>query len=192
MKKKSIILAIAVISVFIFNVDLFSQDKNYFASLIGGISFPVGDFSFGYKPGFNIEGRVGVKTSGLLGIGIDVSYNKFSLRQTNWIASGGENMVLSLKGLMLFKNFISVSKVVPYATIAAGVKMSKSLTMKTIWGSSYTSEFYNTFAVDLGGGVSFKTSKDLEIDLETKLNSSFDNPVRIFSVNFKAGMNYNF
>lgn len=185
-------MAIFVIMLFIFNAISFSQDKNYFASLIGGISFPVGDFSYGYKPGFNIEGRVGVKTSRRLGLGIDVSYNAFSLRQTSWIASGGDNVVLSIKGLMLFKNFNSVSKIVPYATIAAGVNMSKSSTIKTILGNSYSYEFYNTFAVDLGGGVSFKTSKDLEIDLESKLNSSFDNPVKIFSVNFKAGVNYNF
>lgn len=34
---------------------------------------------------FNIEGRVGVKTSKQLGLGIDISYNTFSLRQTSWI-----------------------------------------------------------------------------------------------------------
>ena len=93
---------------------------------------------------------------------------------------------------MIFKEFNSASKVAPYATIAAGVNMNKSLSVKTIWGNIYSTDFYNSLAVDVGGGVSFKASKDFEIDLESKLNSSFDNPVKIFSVNFKAGINYSF
>ena len=192
MKKKIIVMATFVIVLFIFNTISFSQDKNYFASLIGGISFPVGDFSYGYKSGFNVEGRMGVKTSEHFAVGMDVSYNTFSLKQSYGVYSGGRNIILSIKGLMVFKEFNSASKVVPYATIAAGVNMNKRLSGKTIWGNINSTDFYNSFAVDIGGGVSFKTSKDLEIDLESKLNSSFDNPVRIFSVNFKAGLNYHF
>ncbi len=192
MKKKIIVMATLVVTIFFFNINSFSQSKEYFGSLIGGISLPVGDFSYAYSPGFSIEGRLGVITSEHSGVGMDVSYNTFSLRESHGVLNGGQNIILSIKGLILFKNFNSVSKIVPYATIAAGVNMSKSSTIQTILGSSYSYSFYNTFAVDLGGGVSFKTSKDLEIDLESKLNSSFDNPVRIFSVNFKTGINYNF
>jgi len=192
MKKKIIVTATLLITVFLFNTNLFSQDKKYFAGLIGGISLPVGNFSYGYNPGFNLEGRAGLKTSEHFAVGIDVSYNIFSLKQSYGVLSGGQNIILSIKGLMLFKEFSRVSKVVPYATIAAGVNMNKSLNVRTIWGNINSTDFYNSFALDVGGGVSFKTSKDLEIDLESKLNSSFDNPVKIFSVNFKAGINYNF
>jgi len=192
MEKKIIVMAVLIITVLFLNTSSFSQDKKYFAALIGGISLPVGNFSYSYKPGFNIEGRVGVKTSEHFGLGVDVSYNTFSLKQGYGVLSGGRNIILSIKGLMMFKEFNSFSKAVPYATIAAGVNMNKRLSAKTIWGNIYSTDFYNSFAIDIGGGVSFKASEDFEIDLESKLNSSFDNPVKIFSVNFKAGINYNF
>jgi len=192
MKKKIIVMATLLITVFLFNTNSFSQDKKYFAGLIGGISLPIGNFSYGYMPGINIEGRVGVKTSEHFAFGLDVSYHIFSLSQIYGVLSGGQNIILSIKGLMLFKEFTKVSKVVPYATIAAGVNMNKRLSANTIWGNIYSTDFYNSIALDVGAGVSFRASKDLEIDLESKLNSSFDNPVKIISVNFKAGINYNY
>ena len=192
MKKKIIVIATLIITVFILNTSSFSQGKKYFAGLIGGISLPVGNFSYGYNPGFNIEGRAGVKTSEHFGVGMDVSYNTFPIKQKYGVLSGGQTIILSIKGLIVFKEFNSVSNVVPYATIAAGVNMNKRLSGETIWGNIYSSDFYNSFSVDIGGGISFKTSKDLEIDLESKINSSFDNPVNIFLVNFRAGINYNF
>ena len=192
MKKKIIVMATSLITVFLFNTNSFSQDKKYFAELIGGISLPVGNLSYSYKPGFNIEGRAGVKTSEHFGLGMDVSYNTFSAKQSYGVLSGGQNIILSIKGLMVFKEFKSVSKAVPYVTIAAGVNMNKRLNAKTIWGDFQSTDYYSSFAVDVGGGVSFKASEDFEIDLESKLNSSFDSPVNIFSVNFKAGINYNF
>ncbi|MBK8553453.1 MAG: outer membrane beta-barrel protein [Ignavibacteria bacterium] len=192
MKKKIIVMATLLITVLIFNTSSFSQDKKYFAGLIGGVSLPVGNFSYGYKPGFNIEGRAGVKTSEHFAVGMDVSYNTFSFKEGYGVLSGGQNIIVSIKGLMVFKEFSSFSKVIPYATIAAGVNMNKRFSGETVWGNIYETDFYNSFAVDIGGGVSFKASEDFEIDLESKLNSSFDNPVGIFSVNFKAGVNYNF
>lgn len=191
MKKKIIVIA-ALLAVFFSNTDSFSQEKKYFAALIGGISLPVSNFSYAFVPGFNIEGRAGVKTSEHFGAGLDVSYNSFSMKESFGVISGGQNIILSIKGLMIFKEFHSLSNVVPYATIAAGVNMNKRLAAKSRWGNIQSTDFYSTFAVDIGGGISFKTSKDLEIDLESKLNSSFDSPVKVFSVNFKAGINYNF
>lgn len=192
MKKRIIVMATLLITVFLINANSFSQDKKYFAGLICGISLPIGNFNYDYMPGFNIEGRAGIKTSEHYALGLDVSYNIFSLKQSYGVLSGGQNIILSIKGLMLFKEFSRVSKVVPYATIAAGVNMNKRLSANTIWGNIYSMDFYNSIALDVGAGVSFKASKDLEIDLESKLNSAFDNPVKIFSVNFKAGINYNF
>jgi opacity protein-like surface antigen len=192
MRKKIIFMATLIITVFFLNTSSFSQDKKFFAALIGGISLPVGNYSYSYKPGLNIEGRAGVKTSDHFGLGMDVSYNVFSPKQNYGVLSGGQNIILSIKGLMVFKEFNSVSKAVPYATIAAGVNMNKRLNAKTIWGNFQSTDYYSSFAVDVGGGVSFKASEDFEIDLESKLNSSFDSPVIIFSVNFKAGINYNF
>ncbi len=191
MKKKIIVMATLVISIFFLNTNSYSQNKKYFATVIGGISLPVGNLSYGNKPGYNIEGRVGVKTSEHFALGMNVSYNSFSRKQ-NYEVFGGQTIILSIKGLMVFKEFNSYSNVVPFASIAAGVNMNKSLNVKTIWGNIHSTNFYNSFAVDIGAGVSFKVSKDLEIDLESKLNSSLDNPVRIISVNFKAGINYNF
>ena len=191
MKKKIVFASALVIFAFVINTETFSQDKKFFAGILGGISLPVGELSYGYKPGFDIEGRLGVKTSEHFAAGIDVYYNTFSRKESNSIYSGLQNIFLSIKGLMLFKEFNSVSKFVPYATIAAGVSINKRTGGRTIWGEFHDTEFYS-LGVDVGGGVSFKASKDFDIDLETKLNSSFDNPVRIFSVNFKAGINYNF
>jgi len=192
MKKKIIVVATLLITVFLFNTNSFSQDKKYFAGLIGGISLPIGNFSYGYMPGFNLEGRGGIKTSEHFAFGLDVSYYIFSIKKSYGVLSGGHNIILSIKGIMLFKEFSRVSKVVPYATIAAGVNMNKRLSANTIWANIYSTDFYNSFALDVGAGVSFKASKDLEIDLESKLNSAFDNHVKNFSVNFKAGINYNF
>lgn len=192
MKKKIFILATLIITVIVASTNSFSQDKKYFASLIGGISLPVGDYSYAYKPGFNIEGQAGIKTSEHFALGVDVSYNTFSLKQVYSVFSGRQNVTLSIKGLMVFKEFNSPSKFVPYANIAAGINMNKSLSANTIWGDFNSTDYINSFAIDIGGGVSMKTSKDFEIDFESKINSSFDNPIRIFSVNFKAGINYNF
>ncbi len=192
MEKKIIFTVTFILTMFLFNTNSYSQDKKYFATFIGGISLPVGNFSYVYNPGYNLEGMAGVKTSEHFGVGIDVSYNTFSLKQSDGVYSGGRNIILSIKGLMIFKEFNSYSKAVPYATIAAGVNMNKRQSANTIWGNIYSTGFYNSFAVDVGGGVSFKASEDFDIDLETKLNSSFDSPVNIFSVNFRAGVNYNF
>lgn len=192
MKKKIIVMTVLIITVLFLNTSSFSQDKKYFAALIGGISLPFGNTSYEYNPGFNIEGRVGIKTTKHFGFGIDISYNTFSPKQNYGVLSGGQNIILSIKGLMVFKEFNSFSRAIPFATIAAGVNMNKRLSAKTIWGDFESTDYYSSFAVDVGGGVSFKASEDFEIDLESKLNSSFDNPVKIFSVNFKAGINYNF
>ncbi len=192
MKKKIIVMATLFITLFILNTISFSQEKKYFASINGGISLPTGDYSYIYRPGFNIEGRAGVKTSEHFALGIDVSYNKFSLKQVFGVFSGRQNINLSIKGLMIFKEFNSASKVVPYANIAAGLNMNKSLNANKVWGDYNSTDFYNSFAIDIGGGASIKTSDDFEIDLEFELNSELNNPVRIFSVNLKAGINYNF
>ncbi len=192
MKKKIIVIVTFVISVFFLNTDSFSQDKKYFVSLLGGVSLPLSNFSNGYVPGLNLEGRAGVITSENVGLGADVSYSMFSRKNKYGIYSGGEHYILSLKGIVLFKRFNSLSTIIPYASIAAGVNIKSNANAKTIWGDINSEGFYTSFAIDLGGGVSFKASKDLEIDLESKLNSAFDNPLRIFSVNFKAGVNYNF
>ena len=82
MKKKIIVMETLLITVFLFNTNSFSQDKNYFAGLIIGISLPIGNFSYGYMPGFIIEGRAGVKTSKHFAIGLDVSYYIFSFKQS--------------------------------------------------------------------------------------------------------------
>ena len=71
---------------------------------------------------------------------------------------------------MIFKEFNSASKVVPYANIAAGLNMNKNLSANKVWGDYNSTDFYNSFAIDIGGGASIKTSDDFEIDLEFELN----------------------
>ena len=192
MKEKIIFIAAFTISTFLVNVNSYSQDKKYFVSALSGISLPVGNISYRYTPGYNFEVRAAKKTSDNIGFGIDVSYSILSLKDQYGVNSGGQNTLLSIKGIAVFKNFNSIQKVIPYATIAAGLNMQRNADIQTIWGNFNSSGFFSSFAIDIGGGVSFKASEDIDIDLESKLNSSFDDPVRIISVNFKAGVNYNF
>lgn len=151
-------------------ISIYGDDRkfNFLASMLGGISIPVGDGAEYYQPGFNFQVSAYYLFNRTIGIGTDFQFNNIPGAETyyfypynyNWYSSvqGSGFEFYTLKVNTVIGNFHPENKTVFYVLFGVGLQHRTS--------SSNEVEF----SYGAGGGFFYKIAEEIGINGEIQYN----------------------
>lgn len=192
MKTRTLSIILLASVFFLFTEILYSQQSKFFAAATGGISVPYRLDGAPYKTGLNAGMRAGYIYSDHLATGLSLTYNSYENFTSPYITDISNSSIMQYRIYIMLRNFKSRSKAALYGLVSAGADVKRSPQYRLTDGTVIDGSSDWNPAIDIGGGVLYRASKQFEIFLEPQTGIPLSGNNVTLYINLKTGFNYMF